>query len=485
MRFRVLGSLDVVIDGRKSAPAGARERVVLARLLLAAGRPVATDALLETAWPGMDPERAGRSLQVRLAHLRAFLEPGRPAGAPSSLLVREGAGYRLVIDPDQVDTVRFERLVRTAASLPAADAFEAYVDALALWRGRPFSDIPDDEFVQIEVRRLEELRAHAAVARARALVELGRHQEALPELRRLASEDGVDEELVRTLALALYRAGRQVEALDALRELGRRLRELGLELSAETRELERRILVHDAGLAPPRPSVTAAVTGLAPPRRMSRFFGRAAHLAHSRELVREGALVTIVGVGGAGKTRLALELAERERGEWMGGPWWCELAPVADDGDVAGAVASALGVESGGVVGIADHVGSRSGLVVLDNCEHVLEGVGAVVEALLGSCPGLVVVATSRAPLGVDGEQVQRLSGLDLPAGYAPDAADAPAVALFLDRARAAGGVIDEDADSMFSRQFVGRAMRLRAGRPRECRGRPVLRLMVASSPPK
>ena len=91
------------------------------------------------------------------------------------------------------------------------------------------------------------------------------------------------------------------------------------------------------------------------------------------------------------------------------------LAPVADDGDVAGAVASALGVESGGVVGIADHVGSRSGLVVLDNCEHVLEGVGAVVEALLGSCPGLVVVATSRAPLGVDGEQVQRLSGLDLP----------------------------------------------------------------------
>jgi predicted ATPase/DNA-binding SARP family transcriptional activator len=447
VRFRVLGSLDVVIDGRVSVPAGARERVVLARLLLDAGRSVATDALLETAWPGMDPARAGRSLHVRLAHLRGFLEPGRPAGAPSSLLVREGAGYRLAIDPDQVDAVRFERLVRAAGSLPAADAFEAYVDALALWRGRPFSDIPDDEFVQIEVRRLEELRAHAAVARARALVELGRHEEALPELHRLASENGLDEELARTLALALYRAGRQVEALDALRELGGLLRELGLEPSAETRELERRILLHDAGLAAPGPAMRAAAAALALPRRVSRFFGREAHLAHAGELIREGALVTIVGVGGAGKTRLALELAERERGEWMGGPWWCELAPVADDGDVAGAVASALGVESGGVDGIAEHFASREGLLVLDNCEHVLEGVGAVVESLLGSCPGLMVVATSRAPLGVDGEQALRLSGLDLPAGHAPDAADAPAVALFLERARAAGGVIDEDAD--------------------------------------
>jgi predicted ATPase/DNA-binding SARP family transcriptional activator len=446
VRFRVLGPVDVVFDGRASAPAGAKERVVLARLLLDAGRAVATDALLETAWPGTDRERAGRSLHVRLAHLRGFLEPERPPGAASSLLVREGAGYRLAIDPEHVDAVRFGRLVGAAGSLAPGDALEVYDEALGLWRGRAFADLADDESVRIEVRRLEELRAHAAVARVRALVELGRHEEALPELRRLAAADPIDEELVRTLALALYRAGRQVEALDALRELGGRLRELGLERSAETRELERRILVHDGALAAPGPAVPA-VAGVALPRRVSRFFGRAAHLAHAGELVRAGALVTIVGVGGAGKTRLALEFAERERGEWTGGPWWCELAPVADDGDVAGTVASALGVKSGGVDGIAEHVGSRSGLVLLDNCEHVLEGVGAVVESLLASCPGLVVVATSRAPLGVDGEQVLRLSGLDLPAGHAADAADAPAVALFLDRARAAGGVIDEDAD--------------------------------------
>jgi predicted ATPase/DNA-binding SARP family transcriptional activator len=449
VRFRVLGPLDVVLDGRASAPAGAKERVVLARLLLDAGRAVATDTLLETAWPGTDRERARRSLHIRLAHLRGFLEPERPAGAASTLLVREGAGYRLTIEPEHVDAVRFGRLVGVAGSLAPGEALDVYDEALALWRGRPFADLPDDESVLIEVRRLEELHAHAAVARARALVELGRHEEVLPELRRLAAADLTDEELVRTLALALYRAGRQVEALNALRELGQRLRELGLERSVETRELERRILVHDAALAVPRPAVIGAVAAPALPRRVSRFFGRAAHLAHAGELVGEGALVTIVGVGGAGKTRLALEFAERERehGEWTAGPWWCELAPVADDGDVAGTVASALGVEAGGVDRIAEHVGSRSALVVLDNCEHVLDGVAAVVESLLASCPGLVVVATSRAPLGIDGEQVLRLSGLDLPAGHATDAADAPAVALFLDRARAVGGVIDEDAD--------------------------------------
>ena len=116
MRFRVLGPVDVVFDGRASAPAGAKERVVLARLLLDAGRAVTSDALLELAWPGADRERARRSLHVRLAYLRGFLEPERPAGAASSLLVREGAGYRLAIDPEHVDAVRFQRLVDAAGA---------------------------------------------------------------------------------------------------------------------------------------------------------------------------------------------------------------------------------------------------------------------------------------------------------------------------------------------------------------------------------
>jgi predicted ATPase/DNA-binding SARP family transcriptional activator len=436
VRFRVLGPLDLVEDDGVSTPPGAKERMVLARLLVEPGRAVSTDALLEAAWPGEPPERAVRSLQVRLAHLRAFLEPDRVDGAPSAVLPRDGQGYRLAVEPDEVDAVRFEQLVRESA----------YDEALALWRGPPFPELPDDEAARAEARRLEDLRAGARLGRALVLLERGRHDDALAELRRLESEDPLAEEVARALALGLYRAGRQVEALDSLRELAARLRELGLEPGAETRELERQILVHDEALAAPGRREAVAPEPVVP-RPASRFFGRDAHVARAAELVRQSRLVTIVGVGGAGKTRLALELVARVAGERPGGPWWCELAPVGADADVIGAVGSAVGVESGGIERIADRVGSEPALLALDNCEHVLDGAGHTVEALLARSPGLAVLATSRAPLGVDGEQVLRLAGLELPAGRAPDAAEAPAVALFLDRARAAGAVVDEAAD--------------------------------------
>jgi predicted ATPase/DNA-binding SARP family transcriptional activator len=434
VRFRVLGPVDVVEGDRESTPPGAKERMVLARLLVEPGRAVATDALLEAAWPGEPPERALRSLQVRLANLRRFLEPGRADGAPSALLPRDGQGYRLAVEPGEVDAVRFEELVREAA----------YDEALALWRGPPFPELPDDDAARAEARRLEDLRAGARLGRARALLELGRHDEALAELRRLESEDPLAEEITRALALGLYRAGRQVEALEALRALAGRLRELGLEPGAESRELERQILVHDEELGAP---ATAPAREPLVPRPASRFFGRDAHVARAAELVRQSRLVTIVGVGGAGKTRLALEVVARVAGERPGGPWWCELAPLSADSDVLGAVGSAVGIDAGGMERIADGVGSGPALLALDNCEHVLDGAGDTVEELLARCPGLAVLATSRAPLGVDGEQVLRLAGLELPAGRAPDAAEAPAVALFLDRARAAGAVVDQAAD--------------------------------------
>jgi DNA-binding SARP family transcriptional activator len=220
VEFRVLGPLEVIHNDTASAPSGAKERAILARLLLEPARLVAADALLEAAWPGADPRAATRSFGVRLANLRAFLEPARPAGRPSTLLVRDGHGYRLVADPDQVDAVRLERLVRDATKLTPADALTRYESALALWRGAPFGDLAYAEFAQAEIRRLEELRVRAAEGRARALVELGRHDEALPELQRLAAAEPLREELARALALALYRCGRQVDALAALRALG-------------------------------------------------------------------------------------------------------------------------------------------------------------------------------------------------------------------------------------------------------------------------
>ncbi len=447
MEYRVLGPLEVVRDGAPAPPPGAKERMILARLLLEPARTVAADALLEAAWPDVDPETAARSLAVRLANLRGFLEPGRPTGAPSSLLVRDGHGYRLVAEPEEVDAVRLERLVRGAGSLAPAEALRAYDDALALWRGTPFGDLAYAEFAQVEIRRLEELRTTASEGRARALIELGRHEEALPALQALAAADPLREEVARALATALYRSGRQVDALAALRTVGAALAELGLEPSAATRELERSILVHDAGLAGAGPGPPAARRV---PARASRFFGREALLARAEALVRDWPLVTLAGVGGAGKTRLALELAHRS----SGGVWWCELAPVAADADVPGAVADALGLDGG-----LEQLTPRAGLLLLDNCEHLLDGAAAAVEALLHHAPDLRVLATSRAPLGVDGEQVLRLSGLE---------ADA-AAALFRDRAAAAGGPPEDAAVGELCRRLDGLplAIELAAGRTR------------------
>ena len=252
MDFRVLGTIEVAGHAPTPSPPGAKERAILARLLIEPGRAVAADALLDAAWDGVPHELAARSLAVRVANLRSFLEPRRDRGAPSSLLVRDGAGYRLAIAPEQVDAQRFERRVRAAAGLSGEAALAGYDAALELWRGAPFGDLADAEFARTEARRLEGLKSHAEEGRARALVELGRPLEAIDDLQRLVRSDPLREELVRILMLALYAVGRQVEALAAYRDLAAALRELGLAPSAAMRTLERRILDHDPTLAAPR-----------------------------------------------------------------------------------------------------------------------------------------------------------------------------------------------------------------------------------------
>jgi DNA-binding SARP family transcriptional activator len=301
MDFRVLGTIEVGGAAAPSPP-GAKEREILARLLLDAGRAVPADALLEAAWDGVPREVAARSLAVRVANLRAYLEPGRDRGAPSSLLVRDGPGYRLEIEPEQIDSRRFERCVQAAAGLPAAAALELLDNGLALWRGTPFGDLADSEWARGEVRRLEDLRSQAEEARARALVELGRPLEAVAELRRLNAIDPLREELVRTLMVALFAAGRQVEALEAYRGLAARLRELGLAPGSATRALERRILDNDATLVAPAAPTAAGVDAAVPS-------GREPELARLREalaraLAGRRAGVLAWGEAGAGKTTL-------------------------------------------------------------------------------------------------------------------------------------------------------------------------------------
>ena len=286
MEFRVLGTIEVA----GNSPPGAKERAILARLLLDPGRTVPADALLEAVWEGVPRDVAARSLAVRVANLRAFLEPGRARGAPSSLLVRDGAGYRLAVAPGQVDAERFERCVRTAAGLPPAAALELLDNALALWRGTPFGELAEAEFAIGEVRRLEGLHSQAEETRARALVELGRPLEAIDDLRRLVAADPLREELVATLMLALYAAGRQVEALAAYRELAGRLRELGLAPGAATRALEQRILEHDATLAAPSAAPAGPAQPVAPAGREPELARLRAALARALAGRRAGVL---------------------------------------------------------------------------------------------------------------------------------------------------------------------------------------------------
>jgi predicted ATPase/DNA-binding SARP family transcriptional activator len=442
MAFRVLGPLEAVISGRPSAPPGAKERTILARLLVEPGRPVATDALLDAAWPDQPHDTASKSLQVRLAGLRTFLEPERPRGAASTLLVRDGAAYRLAIDPNQVDAVRFERLIQHAATLSGDDAIASCDEALALWRGRPYAELPDAEFAAAEARRLEELRDRAIELRARARVETGRPADAIPDLERLARDHPHAEAPARALAIALYRSGRQVDALDVVRALTSRLRELGLDPSPETRALELDILGHNIEEAAPPAPAPAQPRRPAKRRRppTSSFVGRDDTVAHVRDLLGDRATVTLVGLGGAGKTRLALEISALLEPIFPDGAWWCELAPLRTDDDVAGAIPDALGLDPGHGVSALAHatarIADRPGLLVLDNCEHVVEGAAAAAEELIAGCPHLRILATSRVPLGVDGEQVIRMTGLESRSGGA-------ATTLFVDRARAAGAADD------------------------------------------
>ena len=425
MEFRVLGPLEV--EGAPSrSPPGLKERLVLLCLLLEPGRPLPVDAVLEAVWPQADPAAAARSLTVRLANLRRWLAP---VG-----IERAGAALRLDVAPGQVDAERFAALVGDGA----------YDEALRLWRGTPFGELAGAELAQPEIRRLEELHRRARAGLARALVDAGRPAEAVTVLERLAAEDRLHDEVARALMQALYRSGRQADALAAYRHHAAALLDLGLEPSAQSRDLERAILEHD--VAPADGATRRAPRGL--PARRSRFLGRQAHLARLADLLAGRPLVTVTGAGGTGKTRLAAELADREAARFADGVWWCELAPVGLGADVAGAVADALGLDpapgTATLDHVAEHLAARRGLLILDNCEHVLDAAADVAERLLEGCAELRLLATSRAPLGVDGEEVLRLGGLELPAGRAEDDVRASAaVALFLDRARAAGAAAD------------------------------------------
>ena len=434
---RLLGPVQVVRSGREAGLGGPRPRAVLALLVLEAGRVVPAGRLVEEVWRGSPPPGAAKTLRSYISRLRALL-------TPDAALAARGGGYVLGADPDLVDAVRFERLAGAGQALlsrgEAAAAADRFRQALGLWQGPALADVREVEPLAREAARLEELRLVAVEGRIEADIELGRHADVTGELESLLAEHPLRERLWRLLVLALYRGERQADALAAYRRARDLMAtELGLEPGAELRRLEQAVLRQEvpAAAPPARHNLPAPLTS---------FLGREQDLAKLEGLLREARLVTLTGTGGTGKTRLALEAGARVAGGFPDGVWLAELAGIADPGLVAAQVMQVLGVRQQGDVPVLEalvyRLRSAELLLVLDNCEHLLEACAELAGALLRAAPGLRVLATSREQLGLPGEVTCPVQPLGLPpqAAGAQDAVQAPAVRLFLDRGSAARG---------------------------------------------
>ena len=438
MQVRLFGELEAEHAGVPVPVRGAKQRALLALLALRPGQPVSADRLIDVLWGDGQAANPANALQAQIGQLR------RTLGATA--IVTTEAGYALDVGPDDVDVVRFEQLAAQGRRLfeegETALASTTLGEALRLRRGEPLADFTYAGFFDAERARLDELTLVAIETRAEADLVLGRHGELVGELEALCREHPLRERLWELLMLALYRAGRQAEALRAYTEARDRLvDELGIDPGPALRELEARILAQDPSLAAAGPAGLAAVpapmaTGNLR-ERLSSFVGRTAELEELSEAVRSSRLVTLIGPGGVGKTRLAVEAAATLREEHRDGAWLVEFASVTEPDGVAPAVAGALGAAVAGLIGppspdstvelIVRYLAGRSLLVVFDNCEHVIDQAAALAETLVGTVPGLRLIATSREPLGVPGEVLVSVGPLALPA----------AVELFVDRARA------------------------------------------------
>ncbi|GAA0933912.1 BTAD domain-containing putative transcriptional regulator [Nonomuraea longicatena] len=440
MRFGVLGPLAVWgPDGRQVRVPEVKVRALLAGLLIEPGRVVPADRLIDALWLGSLPANPAGALQTRVSQLRRVL--GKDA------VVARPPGYLLQVPPSEVDAVRFQELLTRAGASTGRARVDLLADALALWRGPALIEFADDEFARAEIARLEELRLTALEEQAEARLEIGEHAMLADELGDLVARHPLRERLRAAQLKALYRAGRQGEALDGYRLLREHLDdELGLEPGPELAALHQAILRQDPSLAAPRRQTRR--TNL--PAALTDLIGRDAAVSEVAGLLDAARLVTLTGPGGVGKTSLALETARRLADSYPDGVWLVELASTPAE-SVAEVVAAALDVRDEGSA-LADHLsdalrGQRV-LLVLDNCEQVAGAVGRLTAHLLRAAPGLRVLATSQEPLGIGGEQLWNV----------PPLPSADAVRLFTARAAASapGVALDPEAVSAICARLDG-----------------------------
>ena len=449
MQFRVLGPVEALLDGEPAALGAPKQRALLALLLVNRGRVVSADQLVDGLWGEAPPASALQSLQVYVHGLRRALGTERIETA--------GRGYRAVVGEGELDLDRFESALtqgRTALEAGrASDAADDLRDALALWRGPALADLPEEarrgrrggtarraplDGVRAPVRR------GACAAAATMLV--------VPELERITAEHPYRERFLAQRLLALYRSGRQADALEVYRSARRVLaEELGLEPSPALQELEQAILRQEPSLAAPEAPKGSTRPLPVPP---TPLVGRRLELAAVSALFRdEGArLVTLTGPGGTGKTRLGLAVAHALEPELRDGALFVSLASVSSHELLVPTIAEALDVREGSrslSEGVIEHVRERRLLLVLDNFEQLLAAAPFVGE-LLAAAPHVLVLATSRAPLRLAAEQEYPVPPFDTPAADLPFEAlvQTDVLRLFTARARAVDPSFELDTGS-------------------------------------
>ena len=445
MRVTLLGPFEVHGDAGDCLPvAGARLRDLIARLALAAGRPVSTAALAEAVWGEDSPADLANALQTLVSRARRAL--GGPATVEQS-----AAGYRLAVDADDVDAIRFERLL-------AAGRHE---EALALWRGPALDDLGD--FATPYALRLADLKLDATLGWLASELEAGQATAHVAELEAVAAANPLNEKVTALLMRALAASGRQAAALAAYERLrGRLADELGIDPGPQLRAVHLEVLRGKMEAAPPDANGRQSVRRTNLRAQFTSFVGREDDVGRVGQALTAYRLVTLVGPGGAGKTRLANEVAAQVAARGAISPatgalapdgvWMAELASITDAADIPQAVLSSLGLRETRILVDSAHgrVSSRDAqtrlidgladaraLLVLDNCEHLIDACAQLADALLAHSPGLRIVATSREPLGITGESLL----------VVPPLARDPAVRLFADRAVAVspGFTLDDE----------------------------------------
>jgi predicted ATPase/DNA-binding SARP family transcriptional activator len=440
-RFGVLGPLVLELDGAAVPVPSGRQRSLLALLLRSAGVPLSRDRLIDELWGERPPTTAVSALHVHLSKLRALL---------GGQLVLGPAGYSLASGGYELDAGRFQSLLEQARSEPEGAA-RLLREALALFRGEPLCDVACEGTVADWRRELEEQRVQTTLWRVDVDLAAGGAVDLVAELERLVAAHPLEERAWGQLMLALHRAGRPGDALEAYQRARRLLAsELGLDPSAQLTRLQQRLLEGDATLmAPPQQSTAPARTATPPdrsslPRPLTRLVARERELESLAGLIADPdvSLVTLTGPGGVGKTRLLLEAARRHEPDFADGAVFVRLERVTDPALVAAEIATALaqrdGTDGPTADGLVGYLGERELLLVIDNFEHLLDAAALIAELLALASP-IRVLVSSRTPLRIRGEQVFEVEPLELPVDESDvEVAQSPAVQLFIQCARAA-----------------------------------------------